>query len=1026
MWGTCLGTEDAPTMGCGQAVWDEFRGGVMQTAKPILSGAALILPGGQLVRAAAQGITSAVALSTLGNAAGIYMTGSSLQDTAEACSLRTDQDDGACLRSAGMTAFSAWSSVAGLKGVKALTNIAKAEQGAVGVSTSRALTGYASSDDAVISLRQFGDEALETGTTFEQVMASSDDVILKLGKSVYSPVESNGARIIRDGLGTIVFGANAAEACTQEGARAVDCALSIGMAGVMGARFVSGLAGLAPASRINTPTTQRSIGHLDVSVNTAQAVVACSAAAFGEVPFEQCATTVMMAGLSAGQLAQTQAVGEPTSIKNPYIEQSQAIADKVALANWKVGQKLTINGIEVTEVTKLSVQSEVNTRLAITTNAVARETYQILELSKQFAKEKASGPNPVRDELIKSLEVYKKFFDADGVMIKEKISAEMVEAARLAVRLNQSTYEQQQLARIEPEGRTALDKILGSETTEFSEYRKAAAVLEGIVKTESATSAKYVAALQATELLKTIAAEARMTPAKRAIALAIRDLQYGSETAEGLVDMQAKIKQIEVENSIITDPSKLPEVKQSYEAALKASQESLVELQAKTGASKTLIAETERIITRTKEAIDSIAKLEADGIFGKSIVERMTAVANNKVELASALQKNITKAAVAIAGKQQEFVKAGTLRGKIDLATKPIKEKISDLWTGKSVREAVYKARIEYADAFELVTRAENNKKLLIKEAGSDPTPDQSKAIESIDRTIIELTQKANEALAISNAKEAAYTSSLRYKWFGPKEISTAKQVVVADTLGKLSVVADALTKEGFQIVRGADKQLYLVDMASSENTLAGPKNEATVKMLDEASKFLRTIEDNLSAATGGRISEMIGPDHLTRVDQSEIFIKALFDTEISGHVKGVLFNGQTGLGKSAFLLNAIADAKVKLTGAKVNVLATSWADVLGMMKDYSPLVHHQNEVKAVYYNPSGAEIIYVDEAGVQQRISNHQNDVLAKQILSNADIIYSPTLETPYEFHASRNGDLLTQGFREGDQGRDASYRRV
>ena len=427
--------------------------------------------------------------------------------------------------------------------------------------------------------------------------------------------------------------------------------------------------------------------------------------------------------------------------------------------------------------------------------------------------------------------------------------------------------------------------------------------------------------------------------------------------------------------------------------------------------------ETERMLARTKEALESLNKLEADGIFAKGIAERSVAAANNKSQEMQSLSQNSAKIRGEVIAKQAELAKAGSLRGRFDLATKPIREAISDAITGKSVREAVYTARLEYTDALTLVTDAVANRRALVEKAGGAPTTEQTKDIESFDKAIKELTVKADEALAIANAKDKTYTSSLRYKWFGPKEISIEKQVAIANTLGKLSVVADVMKNEGFHIERNAQKQLELIDNQAKESGVGRPPTEAARQMLEEASSFLKKIEENLSTATEERISEMIGPDHLTRVDQSEIFIKALFDTEISGSVKGVLFNGQTGLGKSAFLLNAIADAKVKLTGAKVNVLATSWADVLGMMKDYSPLVHHKNGVKAVYYNPSGREIIYADAEGIH-KITNGQNDVLAKQILSDADIIYSPTLETPYEFHASRNADLLTQGFREGTKG--------
>lgn len=442
----------------------------------------------------------------------------------------------------------------------------------------------------------------------------------------------------------------------------------------------------------------------------------------------------------------------------------------------------------------------------------------------------------------------------------------------------------------------------------------------------------------------------------------------------------------------------------------------MAELKARANQPESVIKETERMLARTKEALESLNKLEADGIFAKGIAERSVAAANNKSQEMQSLSQNSAKIRGEVIAKQAELAKAGSLRGRFDLATKPIREAISDAITGKSVREAVYTARLEYTDALTLVTDAVANRRALVEKAGGAPTTEQTKDIESFDKAIKELTVKADEALAIANAKDKTYTSSLRYKWFGPKEISIEKQVAIANTLGKLSVVADVMKNEGFHIERNAQKQLELIDNQAKESGVGRPPTEAARQMLEEASSFLKKIEENLSTATEERISEMIGPDHLTRVDQSEIFIKALFDTEISGSVKGVLFNGQTGLGKSAFLLNAIADAKVKLTGAKVNVLATSWADVLGMMKDYSPLVHHKNGVKAVYYNPSGREIIYADAEGIH-KITNGQNDVLAKQILSDADIIYSPTLETLMSFMPLEMLIFSRKGFERGQK---------
>lgn len=276
----------------------------MQAAKPTATLLSIALPGAQLVRAISTGIVSTAGLSIAGNAMGIYMTGTSLQDTTEACTWYQGMDGWACGRSIGMTAFAGWSSLSGLKAVNALARTAAVETGAgVGIVTdavaktsrgAKILARIAPADDAVLKLRTFADAE---GLSAQAIIASSDDVVRGLIRNVYSPIESTAAHIGRDTLGTLVFTANAADTCGKAGRLTIDCALSISMATVMGARAVTGLASLVPkGSPIISQTTNKAIGRLDLYTNTGQAAVACAAAATGSVPFEQCATTVMMAG----------------------------------------------------------------------------------------------------------------------------------------------------------------------------------------------------------------------------------------------------------------------------------------------------------------------------------------------------------------------------------------------------------------------------------------------------------------------------------------------------------------------------------------------------------------------------------------------------------------------------------------------------------------------------------------------------------------------------------------------------------
>ena len=582
VFAVCSGNEVKENSNCGQEIWDQVRGYTMQAAKPTATLLSIALPGAQLVRAISTGIVSTAGLSIAGNAMGIYMTGTSLQDTTEACTWYQGMDGWACGRSIGMTAFAGWSSLSGLKAVNALARTAAVETGAgVGIVTdavaktsrgAKILARIAPADDAVLKLRTFADAE---GLSAQAIIASSDDVVRGLIRNVYSPIESTAAHIGRDTLGTLVFTANAADTCGKAGRLTIDCALSISMATVMGARAVTGLASLVPkGSPIISQTTNKAIGRLDLYTNTGQAAVACAAAATGSVPFEQCATTVMMAGLSAGQLALTNSVGKPTTVKEPFIEQAKAIADKVALSNWKAGELLLIGEVPVSETNRAQLLSEANTRLGVTTNAVARETNQLFDLFKQLAKEKGVPITRERQKLIDSLEILKRFVGVDGVAkhevmgadgLIEPLPAKTIEAARLAVRQRQASYDIERAALTPPDARSILDRLTGRATKEYDQYIKAASELEAIAKTEGTESSKYLVALQATELTKALALEARKTPIERMLSQHIRDLQYGKDGKEGLVDIEAKQTQILIENEVIKDPSQLPKVKETYE-----------------------------------------------------------------------------------------------------------------------------------------------------------------------------------------------------------------------------------------------------------------------------------------------------------------------------------------------------------------------------------------------------------------------------------------------------------------------------
>ncbi|MCL4200413.1 hypothetical protein KJZ67_03670, partial [Patescibacteria group bacterium] len=345
------------TAECRQAVWDNTRGAVMMTAKPVGTTLMVAVPALRLVQLAGTAISAQTALAVAGEALSIQMTGSSLQDTAEVCTARVGMDAWGCAQSAGMTLFAASSILPASQQVSTLARVARIERANTGALTlldtvdnavaGNRLTSWMvpKADQAVAQLAALPRAALTAGTE-QAVIAQSNTVAQNLVRTVYSgAAEPVAIQMGRNALGATVFGAQAVQVCSQNGINA-DCLTSAGMALVAAARVVTGP---ITASQTGGANVTRAVTRADQFVNSAQALTACSAAALGETSYENCATSIAMAGLGFGQEAVAQSRAEAPRVENPFIARDAVVADLSLLQSVSAGETVTItDGTTVT------------------------------------------------------------------------------------------------------------------------------------------------------------------------------------------------------------------------------------------------------------------------------------------------------------------------------------------------------------------------------------------------------------------------------------------------------------------------------------------------------------------------------------------------------------------------------------------------------------------------------------------------------------------------------------------------------
>ncbi|MBP6993816.1 hypothetical protein KBB12_01065, partial [Candidatus Woesebacteria bacterium] len=458
--------------------WDKTRAVVMMTAKPALTAVAVTVPFLRVAQLAGTALTASTRLAIAGEAMGVYMTGSSLQDTAEVCAIgHADMDGWACAKSAGMTMFAASSALSAMQQVNTITQVATASRIEQGIATSlvdRAAIKLSSTvgttleksfatrwlvpkgDTAVAGLASFTNQAstvsLETLsglTTAERALVQagqmtqearvalttqvltrqSNAVAQNLATTVYGATPGVAGQMFRNSLGSLVFGSQAIDTCGQTGLNG-DCLISASMFLVSFGRLTTETAAvLRPQSAIANPQSSlsRAIVRADQAVNTAQAVAACTLAALKKGTAENCTTSIMMAGMSFGSTAVGEARSQEPTLENPFVVRAQALADAAQLANAsRIGlSDITINGqtIRLNGDTRAAVSADIQSRLGQSTSNIGKIIGQTNTIVAQFNKSKPKDADlsTAQRDLAYTGDLWSRMVNPDGTLKSEMI-----------------------------------------------------------------------------------------------------------------------------------------------------------------------------------------------------------------------------------------------------------------------------------------------------------------------------------------------------------------------------------------------------------------------------------------------------------------------------------------------------------------------------------------------------------------------------------------------------------------------------
>ena len=485
----------------GRTAWAEIKG----DAKVVGTALAVAAPPIRAFQLGAAAFTVPSVLSITGEAMGFQMTGSSLADTAANCTFREDQNTGACLTSAGMTVFAAWSTASSINGLNQAAR-------------SSALNGtnwFSPRDAALVRVSQIT-KGTETITT--QLV---DDATTSVTKAFATKPPNVVMERARNLLGATVFGAQAAQNCSQTGINA-DCILTASLAGISLART------FMPTKAILNPTSQASqtVVRTDQVVNGMQAVAACGAAANGLAKWENCTTSLMMAGLSVGpDLARQSIEGTGSKFTNPFEAKTVALADLAlidGLKNYTNLDKITLSdGQVVTFNNQAAARAQVLNTLGAAVVESGRTVAQMRGIAAEVKADKSIPKNETersyaQRELIRAADLMEKLIGPDGTINKtveidgvaRPVTTDMIDSVRKSIEITQRQVALEHEITKSP--RTAVQqlgdsiaKALNRQAEPIKDFEAAKKAFAEAAKSADTKPVEYEAARLALEAAKT-------------------------------------------------------------------------------------------------------------------------------------------------------------------------------------------------------------------------------------------------------------------------------------------------------------------------------------------------------------------------------------------------------------------------------------------------------------------------------------------------------------------------------------------
>ena len=611
---------------------DKSRGFIMMTAKPVATVLAFVIPPLRIAQLGATALTVQTALAIAGEALSVQMTGTSFQDTARNCTFQSDMDTGACLTSAGMTAFAGWSALASMKTVNTITRAAMINEGrSVGavskwLANSRASFLVNPGDRVAIQAA-----ALRSGA----LPATSENIALveQAATKVFSTQVPNAvAERARNALGTLVFGSQAAQQCGSSGINA-DCLLSVGLTGISFARTV------LPTTVVTSPTSTggKTILRADQIVNGGLAVTACAAAAGGEANWDHCVTASMMAGMSFGHEAVAQAReggGPKLLILTPFQEKALALSDLAKIDGLKEFTNLNVTTLSTGETVRFgesaTARSSVLERLSLATIESGKTIAQAQALISEFDKLPKEKQTLAERNATAARDAWKNLLTDNGEL-RPGLNPNEVNAARASLTQAQEllTYERQLTTDPRTAGakaRDAIARFFGREPKVVSDYNTVRkAYLEVSINAE-AKPLEYEVARQNLERAQRAIERTSWTRGQ---------LEYARQLdvkREELAKIQDGASLIQLRIDLLERPELIAEARTRQQTVVKEASETLADLVTKK-ANPEVIDVARKGLARAQDMMTSIEEAARLNTVIKSPAERFTVIANETSKL---------------------------------------------------------------------------------------------------------------------------------------------------------------------------------------------------------------------------------------------------------------------------------------------------------------------------------------------------------------------------------------------------------